>query len=116
MPTEFGRLLASARKEAGLTQLELAQRVGTTQRVMAYWEREIVGLKAEQLNALTDALGVSVDGLLGRSSKPTQRGRPAGRAKRVFDQVNSLPRDRKKRVLDVLETVLAGELAQRRAS
>jgi len=116
MPTEFGRLLASARKEAGLTQLELAQRVGSTQRVVAYWERESVGLKAEQLNALADALGVSVDGLLGRSSKPTQRGGPAGRAKRVFDQVNSLPRERQKRVLDVLETVLAGELAQRKAS
>ena len=57
MPTEFGRLLASPRTEAGLTPLELAQRVGTTQRVMAYWERESVGLKAEQLNALADALG-----------------------------------------------------------
>ena len=60
--------------------------------------------------------GGAADGLLGRSSKPTQRAGPAGRSKRVFDQVNALPRDRKKRVLDVLETVLAGELAQRRAS
>jgi transcriptional regulator with XRE-family HTH domain len=112
-PTEFGQRLAAARKNAGLTQLELGVRVGQTQRVVAYWERESIGLKAEQMTALADGLGVSVDALLGRAPKQAPRGGPAGRAKRVFEQLTSLPRERQRRVLDVLETVLAGERAQR---
>ena len=111
-PTKFGKRLSAARKEAGLTQLELAERVGVTQRVIAYWERESIGLKADQLAALSDALGASVDSLLGLSSQPKRRGGPAGRAKRVFDQVSSLPRSKQQRVLDMLETILAGESAR----
>jgi transcriptional regulator with XRE-family HTH domain len=114
--TKFGQRIAAARKMVGLTQLELANRVGTTQRMVTYWERESIGLKADQLSILADALGISVDSLLGRTPKPKQRGGPEGRAKRVFDKVNALPRERQKRVLDVLETVLAGEMAQRQPS
>jgi transcriptional regulator with XRE-family HTH domain len=114
--TEFGKLLSSARKEVGLTQLELAQRIGVTQRVVAYWERESIGLKAEQLVSLADALGIAVDSLLGRNSKSERRGGPIGRAKRVFDQVTSLPRVKQQRVLDILETVLAGEGARQQGS
>ena len=91
----------------------LGVRVGQTQRVVAYWERESIGLKAEQMTALADGLGVSVDALLGRAPQHAPRGGPAGRAKRVFEQLTSLPRERQRRVLDVLETVLAGERAQR---
>jgi transcriptional regulator with XRE-family HTH domain len=111
-PTEFGLRLSAARKDAGLTQLELGERVGVTQRVVAYWERESVGLKADQLVSLADALGISVDVLLGRDSRPKRRGGPAGRARRVFDQVSALPRGKQQRVLDIVETILAGESAR----
>ena len=114
--TKFGRQLAAARKEAGITQLELAERIGVTQRVIAYWERESIGLKAEQLVSLANALGVAVDALLGCDPKPQRRGGPTGRAKRVFDQVTSLPRNKQQRVLDILETVLAGEGARQQGS
>jgi len=74
---------------------------------------ESVGLKADQLVALASALGVSVDSLLGLAAKPKRRGGPAGRARKLFDQVSSLPRSSQQKVLDMFETVLAGESARR---
>jgi transcriptional regulator with XRE-family HTH domain len=111
--TPFGLRLAAARKDAGLTQTELADSLGTTQRVIAYWERESVGLKADQLVSIASALGVSVDSLLGLPSKPKRSGGPSGRARKLFEQVTSLPRGSQQKVLDMFETVLAGENVRR---
>jgi len=111
--TPFGARLAAARKEAGLTQSELAEAVGVTQRVIAYWERESVGLKADQLVVLSTTLKVSVDRLLGCAPVAKRRGGPSGRARKIFDQVAQLPKSSKQRVLDVFETVLAGESVRR---
>jgi transcriptional regulator with XRE-family HTH domain len=57
----FGERLALARQQAGLTQQQLAERLDVTQRVITYWEREPVALRAEQLAALADALGVTTE-------------------------------------------------------
>ena len=80
--------------------------------VIAYWERESVSLKAEQLQKLAKALDISVDSLMGVKSSPTRKGGVVGRAKKLFDEVQSLPRAKQRRVLDMLETVLAGEAAR----
>jgi len=110
--TEFAQRLVAARKAAGLTQKELAERVGVSQRVIAYWERESVGLKSEQLNAVAEALGTSVDSLLGRSEPAPRRGGPTGRARRLFEQIEAMPRAQQSRVLDMVETVVAGQIAR----
>jgi len=110
--TSFGKRLASARREAGLTQHELAAKIDVTQRVIAYWERESIGLKADQLLSLAAALGVSVDSLLGNKKEVKRRGGPTGRARRLFENIDSLPRAQQRKVLDMVETVLAGQLAQ----
>ena len=79
--SDFGKRLADARREAGFTQQELADGLGVSQRVVTYWERESIGLKADQLVALADLLNVSVDALLGRTSLNKRRGGPVGRAR-----------------------------------
>lgn len=61
--------MARARQEAGLTQDQLAERLGTTQRMMTHWEREPVALRSEQLAAVADTLGVTADYLLGRETR-----------------------------------------------
>jgi transcriptional regulator with XRE-family HTH domain len=101
--TPFGQRIAKAREAAGLTQAEVAERMGVTQPVVAYWEREPVALRAEQLAALADALGVSADFLLGRSDKqPFPKG-PTGKVRRVFERVNRLPRQQQNKVVEFVE-------------
>ena len=110
--TEFAQRLVDARKAAGITQKELAERVGVSQRVVAYWERESIGLKADQLTALAEALNTSVDVLLGKKAKPPRRGGPKGRARRLFEQIEGMPRAQQGKVLDMIETIVAGQIAQ----
>ncbi len=102
--TALGQRISEARQSAGLTQQELSDRVNVTQRVIAYWEREAVSLRAEQIDALASALNVTADALLGRN-KATTRG-PVGKTRRMFEEVGKLPRDRRQHVLRVVEDLL----------
>ncbi len=66
--TRFGERLVAVRDLAGVTQVQLAEKLATTQSNVANWERETVALRPEQLAAIADALGVTTDYLLGRSN------------------------------------------------
>lgn len=61
----LGARLAELRKAAGLTQVELAEAIGTSQRMVAYYERTEDYPLARLLRQLSHALGVSTDELLG---------------------------------------------------
>jgi transcriptional regulator with XRE-family HTH domain len=101
--TPMGERIASAREQAGLTQKQLAEKLGTSQRVVTYWEREPVALKAEQLSALAEALGVSGDFLLGRdAAKPRGQG-PAGRLRLLFERASKLSRAQQAKVAEFVE-------------
>jgi transcriptional regulator with XRE-family HTH domain len=103
----FGERLAHARQQAGLSQEQLAEKLGTIQRVVAHWERRPVALRAEQLAALADALGVTTDFLVGRDA-PKRRGPgPVGRARRVLETVSRLPRHQQQKIIDVVEAMVA---------
>jgi len=105
--TSFGEQLAAAREQAGLTQVQLAAKLGSSQRVIAYWERSSVALRPEQLNALADALGVSTDFLLSRTA-PKQRGTgPAGKARQAFEKVSKLPRRQQDQIIKVIDALVA---------
>jgi len=54
-------VLRSARRRAGLTQAELAARVGTTQSAIARWERAASAPSLERLTELVRACGLELD-------------------------------------------------------
>ncbi len=101
--TPFGQRMAEAREKAGLTQVQLAEKLGITQPVVAYWEREPVALRAEQLTALADILNVSADVLLGRSSRQLAPKGPPGKLRRVFDKAHKLPRHEQNKIVEFVE-------------
>jgi transcriptional regulator with XRE-family HTH domain len=101
--SSFGERLAVARQQAGLTQQQLADKLGTTQRVLTHWEREGIALRADQIAALADALGVTADYLVGRDDTPRKNGGPGGRVRRVFEAVAGMPRHQQKKIVDVVE-------------
>lgn len=103
----FGERLAQTRQQAGLTQLQLAEKMGTSQRVMTYWEREGVALRPEQLAALANALGVTADFLVGKDVPKKHSGGPIGRGKRLFEAVSSLPRHQQEKIFAILEPYIA---------
>ncbi len=62
----FAERLYQLRKESGLKQIELAQKLGTTQRKVSYWESSKVEPDLLSLCQLADLFNVSVDYLIGR--------------------------------------------------
>ncbi|WP_323032415.1 helix-turn-helix transcriptional regulator [Paracoccus sp. (in: a-proteobacteria)] len=59
--------LKALRERSGLTQAELAQRVGTTQQTIARWEAGKAEPNLAALRDLAICLGTTVDGLIGRT-------------------------------------------------
>jgi transcriptional regulator with XRE-family HTH domain len=55
-----GTLIQQARRRAGLTQAELAGKVGTTQSAVARWERGASHPTVERLQSLVEACGLEL--------------------------------------------------------
>ena len=103
----FGERLHSLRERAGLSQQQLAEKLGLTQRAYAYWERSPVALRPEQLAQLAEILGVELDELVYGSRKARRRGGPTGRAKQTFEKLSELSRSQQQKILDVVEAFVA---------
>lgn len=57
---QLGRLLQSARRAAGLSQTDLAARIGVSQSRLSAMEIQPESIRAEQLLALAGALGLEL--------------------------------------------------------
>ena len=103
----LGQRLAEARIRAGLSQAEVAERMGTTQPAIAYWERSAERLRSDVIARLSEILGVSTDELLGTKTKPIKMAKPVGKARQLFDAVSKLPRRQQEKVFAILEPFVA---------
>ena len=63
----FGQRLARIRKAKGLTQTELGQMIGVSQRIMHHYENKSEYPPAQKIIELAQALGMSIDALIGVS-------------------------------------------------
>ena len=105
--TPFGQRLHALREQAILSQQQLADRLGLTQRARAHWERHPVALRAEQLLKLAQALNVSVDDLVGTNGKKKRGTGPAGKMRQLFEAASKLPRSQQQKITALLEAFIA---------
>ena len=64
MKNTFGSMIASLRKENGMTQLELAEKMNVTDKAVSKWERDLAFPDVQTLPKLEELFGVSVDDLI----------------------------------------------------
>ena len=60
----MGMMIASKRKELGMTQLDLAEKMGVTDKAVSKWERDLSCPDVSSLPKLAEIFGVSVDALM----------------------------------------------------
>ena len=60
----LGMMISSLRKENGMTQLELAEKMGVTDKAVSKWERDLSYPDVNSIPKLADIFGVSVDELM----------------------------------------------------
>ncbi len=63
--SKLAQRIADARREKGLTQKELADKVGVSAQAVSKWERAIACPDISILDELASAVGLSVSDLLG---------------------------------------------------
>jgi transcriptional regulator with XRE-family HTH domain len=114
--SEFGRRLTAIRQERGLTQTQLAERIGASQRVISYYETVADSAPGSIIVQLAQALGVSSDELLGL--KPPRKARPVAedpKTKRLwkkFQQVQKLPEKDQRAVIRLVNSLVAARQAR----
>lgn len=103
--SDFGSRIQSFREAAGLSQREVAEQLGISQPSYAAWERRNVGLTQDQLEKLAEIFKIEVVDFF--TSDQKRKGGPVGRAKTTFEAVSQLPRPQQKKILDVVDALIA---------
>lgn len=110
-PESFGERLKQLRRERGLTQAELAARLGISRRNYVYYETQGGSPSPELLTGLADSLRVTADVLTGRQIKADPR-LPSYRLLRRLKKLEQLPSHDQKAVLRMIDMMVQ---ARRRA-
>lgn len=112
----FGVRMAQLRKNAGYSQRTLAAETGISQRMIAYYEKQADYPPTHILPVLAQALGVSVDQMLGLSAIKQPSARQDNGLWRRFQAVEKLPSPDRKQIAQLLDTFLEKEKLKRRKS
>jgi transcriptional regulator with XRE-family HTH domain len=104
----IGRRLVRLRRERGMTQAQLADRIGILQTLVTDYEHDRLRLSAEMAVRFTLALGVSLDDwLLPEAAAATPKKRLPSRAiTRRMAMFETLPRHQQRLVLTALDMLL----------
>lgn len=101
-----GARLATLRRNAGLTQTELAQLVGEPQQNIALWEQSDKPPRSDAIPKLARALDVTVEDLFAEKCKPLRRSGPVGKVRKLFDEVAKLPRRQQEKIVEFLTPIV----------
>jgi transcriptional regulator with XRE-family HTH domain len=90
----IGERLTRLRKEKGITQIELAQRLETSQSIVSKYERGDLLLHGELIAKLAAILDVSADELLGveRARAKDKRPTPVVKDRRLVRRIHAIDR------------------------
>jgi transcriptional regulator with XRE-family HTH domain len=111
-PTESGKRLAALRKTAGLTQIQLAAMVDIPQRTLSFYETDSESIPSALIPLFADALGVTVEEILGISNNKTAKRGPKSKLERQFEGVRRLPKREQEFVSKFLDNVLSNSMTQ----
>jgi transcriptional regulator with XRE-family HTH domain len=108
-PETLGARIARLRRDKGLTQVELAERLQVSQPVVSDYENDVIRLPADVVVQIAKVLGASTDELLGIKAAT-----PAGvspiknrRLYRRMQQIEQLPRRDQDALLRTIEAFIS---------
>lgn len=84
MKKTLGTMIAELRKQHGMTQLELAEKMGVTDKAVSKWERDLSCPDIHSLPNLAGILGVSLEELM-QVKKEAEA--PVSRVPQIMDMV-----------------------------
>lgn len=106
--SEFGARLYKLRNERGLTQMQLAEAIGSTQRAISHYETVADFPPAQVIVDIAKALRVSADEILGLRAPKPKRDRDSAEQKRMwkkFQQVLELPEKDRRAIIRMINSL-----------
>ena len=103
---DLGARIARLRKDEGITQVQLAEQLGTSQQTITAYEVGRRRVPVSSLPRIAKLLGVSVEELIGEDPKPAKRG-PAPKLQQQLERITRLPKTQQRFVMQVIDSVLA---------
>ena len=70
MQQTLGKRICACRKEKGMTQLELAEKMGVTDKAVSKWERDLSAPDINSIPKLAELLDISVEALMQGTTAP----------------------------------------------
>jgi transcriptional regulator with XRE-family HTH domain len=95
--------MVELRQAAGLTQMQLADKVGVSPSNIAFWELSGTPPRGEVLPKLAEALGVTIEVLLNVTPQKPKPKPAKGRLQRVFEEASRLPRRQQDKIAEFVE-------------
>jgi transcriptional regulator with XRE-family HTH domain len=102
----IGARIAAARKAAGLSQRQVAEKLGIPPRTLSYYESHDGDLPSSLLVAVADCLGVGVHELLGIEERGPRKSGPKGYLQERVAAVREMPRKDQQFVIKFLDQVI----------
>lgn len=102
----IGQRISKIRKKRGLTQTELAEKIGLTQKLVSDYETNRVNISAVMLCHFAITLGVSADKLLGLNHSDHEEPEISLRYTRRIREISQLPEVRIKAILKTLDDLI----------
>lgn len=99
----FGQRMAALRQQKGLTQMQLAERMNTTQKMIDYYERRSPNPTLDVMQKIATALEISVTELLGEQAtriRAAKKAGPTSKVQKVFEDVSRLPRRQQEKIVE----------------
>jgi transcriptional regulator with XRE-family HTH domain len=103
---QLGQRITEARKAQGLTQTQVAEAVGIAQQTLAHYEGGKLRVAVALLAPLAQALGVSVEELVGAPTKRAGKRGPTPKLQQQIERLSDLPQAKQRMVMEMLEGVL----------
>lgn len=93
--------LRGLREAAGLSQRELAKRIGVHHTNVQYWENTGAIPRADLVQSIADVLSCSPEQLLGQT--PKRKTAQGSKMKQLFEAAMKLPRRQQDKIVAILE-------------
>jgi transcriptional regulator with XRE-family HTH domain len=98
----FGGRISMLRKQLKLSQDDLAKKIGTSAPIIGRYEREEIKPSIDVASKLADAIGVSLDYLLGKSDKMVLDKKNVQR----LEDIEQLPNEDKVHILYTIDNLI----------
>ena len=111
---EHGLRLARFRKAAGLSQKELADRIGVAQPIISRYEKGQRKLYDDMLAELAAVLEITPNDILGITSSKTRDAEAASLSKRMVNRlkkIEQLPRRAQDHLIGMIDLAIKGNIA-----